>query len=155
MLHAVAFASGPPLRAVIAGDPAQPETQALLRAAHRVYQPHRVVLGTTGPVEPFAKTLLPREGKPTAYICTGTSCRPPTADPAEVRKNLRPPGKIIPEEQPCSSRKNLGAPSCTSTTVRPLACPGWMLRTGEPFKGSFHKEETVVRGESSANLKAL
>ena len=95
MLHAVAFAGETPFRAVIAGDPALPETQALLRAAHRVYQTHRVILGTTGPVEPFAKTLSPREGKPTAYICTGTSCRPPTSDPAEVRKSLRPPGKII------------------------------------------------------------
>lgn len=97
MLHAVAFAGEPPFRAVIAGDPALPETQALLRAAHRVYQTHRVILGTTGPVEPFARTLLPRDGKPTAYICTGTSCRPPTSDPAAVRKSLRPPWKMIPE----------------------------------------------------------
>ena len=92
MLQAVAFASEEPFRAVIAGDPAAPETKALIRAAHGVYQAHRVILGTAGPVEPFAITLLPREGKPTAYVCTGTSCQPPTSDPAQVRKSLLPPG---------------------------------------------------------------
>jgi uncharacterized protein YyaL (SSP411 family) len=92
MLQAVAFASEEPFRAVIAGDPAAPETKALLRAAHAVYQTHRVILGTAGPVEPFAITLLPRDGKPTAYVCTGTSCQPPTSDPAQVRKSLLPPG---------------------------------------------------------------
>ncbi len=93
MLQAVAFASEEPFRVVLAGDPSLPETQALLRAAHDVYQTHRVILGTTGPVEPFATTLLPREGKPTAYVCTGNSCQPPTSDPAQVRKMLQPPGQ--------------------------------------------------------------
>ena len=90
MLHAVAFAGEPPFRVVIAGDTALPETQALVRAAHSVYQTHRVILGTTGPVEPFAKTLVLRDNKPTAYVCTGTSCRPPTSIPEDVRKILRP-----------------------------------------------------------------
>ena len=97
MLHAVSFAGRPPFRAVIAGDPALPETQVLIRAASRVYQNHRVILGTTGPVEPFAKTLLPREGKATAYICTGNACRPPTSDPAEIRRILLPSGKLTAE----------------------------------------------------------
>lgn len=99
MLHAVAFAGEEPFRAVIAGDPALPETKALLRAAHSVYQNHRVILGTAGPVEPFALTLHPQPGEaPTAFICTGSSCLPPTSDPAKVKKSLRPPGKIQPAD---------------------------------------------------------
>lgn len=91
MLQAVVFASTEPHRAVIAGDPADPETRRLLQAAHSVYQTHRVILGTTGPVEPFARTLTTRDGKPTAWICTGTECLPPAHDPADVRKNLQVP----------------------------------------------------------------
>ena len=96
MLQAAAFAHQEPFRAVIAGDPDLPETRILIRAAHSVYQPHRVILGTTGPVEPFALTLLPREGKPTAYVCTGNSCLPPTSDPAKIQQSLRPKGKPTP-----------------------------------------------------------
>ena len=86
MLQAAAFAAREPYRVVIAGDPA--ESRTLLRAAHGIYQPHRVILGTTGPVEPVAKEMTAREGKPTAYVCTGDSCQPPTNDPTTVRKYL-------------------------------------------------------------------
>lgn len=86
MTKAAAFAMREPFRAVIAGDPAG--SRDLLRAVHSVYQPHRVILGTAGPVEEFAKTLTPREGKPTVYVCTGESCKPPTSDPAAVKHYL-------------------------------------------------------------------
>ncbi|HWB04890.1 MAG TPA: thioredoxin domain-containing protein [Verrucomicrobiales bacterium] len=86
MLKAAAFAAREPFRAVIAGDPAA--GRDLLRAAHRIYQPHRVILGTAGPVEKVAKEMTARDGKPTAYICTGESCQPPTSDPATIQKYL-------------------------------------------------------------------
>ena len=57
MLQALDFSLQEPRRAVIAGDPAKAETRALLHAIHSVYQPNKVVLGTTGPVESFATTL--------------------------------------------------------------------------------------------------
>ena len=63
--------------------------QALLRAAHSVYQPHKVVLGNTGAVEPFAKTLAAKDNQPTAYVCTGTACQPPTHDPEKLKMLLR------------------------------------------------------------------
>ena len=78
-----------PKRVVIAGDPAAPLTRELLRAAHSVYQPTKVVLSTAGPVEPFAKTLPIHEGKPTAYLCTGKACQPPTHDPETVKQFLK------------------------------------------------------------------
>jgi uncharacterized protein len=88
MLSAFEFTFEEPRRAVIAGDATGVEGQALLRAAHGVYQPNKVVLGTAGPVESFAKTLLPKEGKPTAYICTGAACQPPTHDPEKLKSLL-------------------------------------------------------------------
>jgi uncharacterized protein YyaL (SSP411 family) len=87
MVQALDFSLDEPWRAVIAGDPDRSETRALLRAVHSVYQPHKVVLGNTGPVEPFALTLPAREG-PVVYLCSGTACQPPTSDPAKIKELL-------------------------------------------------------------------
>jgi uncharacterized protein len=78
-----------PRRAVVAGDLQRPETRALLRAIHSVYQPNKVVLGTTGAVDPFARTL-PANGGPVVYLCTGTACQPPSRDAETIRKFLAP-----------------------------------------------------------------
>ena len=86
MLSAVAFWLEEPKRVVIAGEADRP---ALLHAAHSVFQPNKVVLGSTGPVEEFAKTLPPKDSKATVYLCTGTACQPPTQDPAQVKALLK------------------------------------------------------------------
>jgi uncharacterized protein YyaL (SSP411 family) len=85
MLHALGFYVEEPKRVVIAGPFDADTTRELLHAAHSVYQPNKVVLGNTGPVEEFAKTL-PEKGGPTVYLCTGKACMPPTNDPTEVRR---------------------------------------------------------------------
>jgi uncharacterized protein YyaL (SSP411 family) len=87
LLQALAFSLEEPRRVVIAGDPHSADTKALLRAAHSVYQPHKVVLGISGPVEEFAGTL-PAGTAAKAYLCTGTECQPPTSDADVVRKFL-------------------------------------------------------------------
>ena len=46
-----------------------PETRALLHAAHSIYQPNKVVLGNTGAVEAFARTLPAKNG-PVVYFRT-------------------------------------------------------------------------------------
>ena len=79
MLHALDFWLDEPRRVVIAGDSAAVSFQELLHAAHSVYQPNKIVLGTTGAVEPFAKTLTAK-AKATAYVCTGQVCQAPTND---------------------------------------------------------------------------
>jgi uncharacterized protein YyaL (SSP411 family) len=76
-----------PRRAVVAGDPEQPETRALLRAIHSVYQPNKVVLGNRGPVDSFSSTLPAKDG-PVVFLCTGTACQPPSRDAATIRKYL-------------------------------------------------------------------
>ena len=86
MIRAAAFAGREPFRAVIAGE--GEEVMKLVRAAHRIYQPHRVILGTTGPVEEFARGKPLLSGKPAAYVCTGSECQLPTSDPAVVKQNL-------------------------------------------------------------------
>jgi len=86
-LLALDFWTEEPRRVVIAGEAQSVEAQALLKAAQSVYQPRKVVLGNVGPVEEFAKTL-PAHGGPTVFLCTGTTCQPPTKDAAKVKEML-------------------------------------------------------------------
>ena len=88
LLCALDFWLEEPRRVVIAGDAASPKARELLRAAHSVYQPNKVVLSNTGSVEPFAKTLPAKNG-PVVYLCTGTACQPPTQDALKVKQLLR------------------------------------------------------------------
>ena len=98
MLHALDFQLEEPRRVVVAGDPpslrfgaASPssaKTRELLRAAHSVYQPNKVVLGNVGAVGEFARTL-PAKDSPVVYLCTGNSCQPPTQDAAKVGEMLK------------------------------------------------------------------
>jgi hypothetical protein len=88
MLHALDFQLEEPRRVVIAGDSTFPKARELLRAAHSVYQPNKVVLGNAGAVEEFARTLPAKNG-PVVYLCTGNSCQPPTQDAAKVREMLK------------------------------------------------------------------
>ena len=87
MLHAVDFWLDAPCRVVIAGKNAAAEFQKLLRAAHSAYQPNKIVLGNTGAVEPFAKTLAAKT-EATAYVCTGNACQPPTNEAVKLKELL-------------------------------------------------------------------
>ena len=88
MLHALDFWLDEPRRVVIAGESNHAKAKELLHAAHSVYQPNKIVLGNTGAVEPFAKTLSAKN-EATAYICTGNTCQPPTSDAAKLKDLLR------------------------------------------------------------------
>jgi uncharacterized protein YyaL (SSP411 family) len=87
MLQALDFWLDEPRRMVIAGKPDSASAKELLHAAHSVFQPDKIVLGNTGAVDPFARTLTAK-GEATVYLCTGNSCQPPTGDPAKVRELL-------------------------------------------------------------------
>jgi len=87
LLQALDFFLQPPARVVVAGDPGGERGRELVRAAHAVFHPNKVVLGNAGPVDDFSRTL-PADGGPLVYLCTGTSCRPPVRTAAEVRRLL-------------------------------------------------------------------
>ncbi len=87
MLCAADFWLEEPRRVVIAGDAESAPYQELLHAAHSVYQPNKVVLGNRGAVDEFARTLPDRDGA-VAYLCTGTTCQPPTNRAEELRRLL-------------------------------------------------------------------
>ncbi len=88
MLLALDFSLAEPRRVVIAGDVASLDVQRLLRAAHSVYQPNKIVLSNTGAVEEFARTLPAKDGA-VVYLCTGNTCQPPTRDAETVKDLLR------------------------------------------------------------------
>lgn len=88
LLQALDFWLEEPRRVVVAGDPQSAGAKALIRAAHSVYQPCKVVLGNTGPVEQFA-TTLPSHPDAKAYLCTGTACQAPTSDPETLVAGLK------------------------------------------------------------------
>ena len=85
---ALDFLQQEPKRVVLAGDAARADTVALLKAVHGVYEPNRVVLGTRGPVEEFARTLPAGDGFTLAYCCSGRACEAPTRDAKKVREFL-------------------------------------------------------------------
>ena len=87
MLQALDFWLDEPRRVVIAGKHDSADFQKLLRAAHSVYQPNKIILGTAGAVEPFAKTLTAK-GDATVFVCTGTACQPPTDDASVLQTQL-------------------------------------------------------------------
>jgi uncharacterized protein YyaL (SSP411 family) len=88
MLHALDFSLQEPKRVVIAGKTDSEKFQELLRAAHSVYQPDKIICGNSGAVEDFAKTL-PAKNQATGYFCTGNFCRPPTSDVNELKEFLK------------------------------------------------------------------
>jgi uncharacterized protein len=88
MLQALDFALQPPTRVVLVGDVNAPAGRELLRAAHSVYQPNRVVLGNTGAVEEFARSL-PASSVATAFVCAGSACQPPVTEAARLIELLR------------------------------------------------------------------
>ena len=87
LLMSLDFLLREPTRVVITGDPHQAGAIALLQAVHGVFQPNKVVLGNTGAVDAFTKTL-PANGAPLVFLCTGTACQPPTRDAAAIKRAL-------------------------------------------------------------------
>ncbi len=96
LLAAIASTAAPTYEVVVAGDPGDRRTRALVAAARAGYHPGSVVLlvppGPEGdPVRrlaPFTAGQGPADGRPVAYVCRDGACLLPTADPAAVRAAL-------------------------------------------------------------------
>ncbi len=96
LLAAVDFRIGPAREIVIAGDPEEEDTQAVIAAVQRTFLPNKVLLvsppGEAGKkisaLAPFLAGMRPRGEKPTLYLCEGHACRNPLTDLAEIRSAL-------------------------------------------------------------------
>jgi uncharacterized protein YyaL (SSP411 family) len=94
LLAALDFHLSRPREIAVVGDPASPDTQALIEVVYARYLPNKVVAGRA-PEDEEATGLVPllaergaRGGRATAYVCEGYACQSPTTDPEELAGQL-------------------------------------------------------------------
>ena len=94
LLSALDFHLSRAKEVALVGDPASPDTVALVDAVFSRYLPNKVVAGR-GPEDEEAAGLVPllaerptRDGRATAYVCEGYACQSPTTDPEELARQL-------------------------------------------------------------------
>ena len=97
MLGAMDLAAHPARHVVIAGEPS-PERAALLNVARAGFRPFDDIVvvdeasrAALSARAPFAATLRPVGGAPTAYVCVDHACRLPVTDPAALAAQLDDP----------------------------------------------------------------
>ena len=106
LLCAIDFLRGPSREIVVAGDPKNDATAALLGAVRRRYLPNAVVAlvdpesgGAAAAVKtlPFLENRSLVEGRPAAYVCEDYACKAPVVSAEDLTKLLepRPPNPII------------------------------------------------------------
>ncbi len=95
-LAGLEFALAKGAEVVIAGEANSPDAERMLSAATENFMPNSVVILKTSKnaeklseIAPFTESLIPAEGKATAYICTGFACSTPTSDPQELSKAIK------------------------------------------------------------------
>jgi uncharacterized protein len=88
MLQALDFALGEPDHLVVSGPVESEKTVSLLHAAHRIYRPNLVIMGTRAPVHDLAQQLPGQSTRPGAYLCAGQTCLMPAFTPEELRARL-------------------------------------------------------------------
>ncbi len=96
MAAALDFSLSKPKQIIIAGKPNAPCTRALLRLVHERFIPNKILMladGGEGQKQlaqwlPFMQSVVPKQGRATAYICQDYVCKLPTADPRVVARLL-------------------------------------------------------------------
>ncbi|HTO89647.1 MAG TPA: thioredoxin domain-containing protein [Candidatus Sulfotelmatobacter sp.] len=96
MLVSMDLARATPRQVVIAGDPAAPDTRALIAEFDRRFLPHDLLLVTgegarrrqLEELVPFVEPLVAKQGRATAYVCVEYACRLPVQDAAEFAAQL-------------------------------------------------------------------
>jgi len=85
-----------PSQVIIAGERGAEDTKALLRIVDNNFSGPRLVLLADGSENqnylakrlPFLETVVPLEGKATAYVCSDFTCKMPVTDPKELQLQL-------------------------------------------------------------------
>jgi uncharacterized protein YyaL (SSP411 family) len=101
LMAALDFLTNPSYEIVIAGNPAEADTEALLKAVRERYLPGATIVlkpggrdgAGIGKLAPHTKDMKPLGGRATAYLCRRFACREPLTDPEALRQALQ-------EEQP-------------------------------------------------------
>ena len=95
------------LEIVVVGKPASPDTQKMLDIIRHIYLPYKTVIlrpqAVTSPaitdLAPFTRDMTMKDGKATAYVCSGRTCLAPTNDLTVLTELLKRPtakaGKIL------------------------------------------------------------
>jgi uncharacterized protein YyaL (SSP411 family) len=96
LLVAVEFALSDPKEVVVAGAPADPETQALVAKVRAAFPPHRVVAlvhdGNRAALEKLSEVVKgkgPVGGKAAAYVCQRGVCEAPVTEAGGLAQRLR------------------------------------------------------------------
>ncbi|MBM4248641.1 MAG: thioredoxin domain-containing protein [Euryarchaeota archaeon] len=97
LMSALALSLGPTREVVIAGEPEAEDTAAMLKALRAEFLPDLVVLlkppGEKGEalakLAPFTKDMKMHDGKATAYVCTGGTCKQPVTEPGTMLALLK------------------------------------------------------------------
>ena len=102
LLAAVDLAVGPAREIVIAGEPGDEETRAMLREIRRRFQPRQVVLlnapggaRTLHALAPFTRAMAPVAGRPAAYVCENYACLAPVTSAAALASLLDAPSPAV------------------------------------------------------------
>ncbi len=92
MLAALSAYHGPREEIVVAGEPGDPRTGALLDAVESRYRPFAIVVRLVPGREaglarelPHVAGMGPRGGAPAAYVCRNFACEAPVTDPGALR----------------------------------------------------------------------
>jgi uncharacterized protein YyaL (SSP411 family) len=99
LMSALDFATGPSYELVIAGRTGSQDTRDMVRAIHRQYLPHKVlVLRPTEVDDPdimlyaeYTRYQEDVDGKTVAYVCRNYTCKTPTSDIDTMLKWLNEP----------------------------------------------------------------
>jgi uncharacterized protein YyaL (SSP411 family) len=90
-LIALEYALARPHEIAIVGDPAVPDTRALLESCTGGYRPHQVIaVGTSDTGVPLLRDRTQVGGQATAYVCVDSTCRPPVTSPEALSDLLSP-----------------------------------------------------------------
>ena len=93
MLANVALWHGRRTEVVLAGTSGAADLQALESALHRQYAPFAVTIAIEPPAKlpglPWLSAMGLKDGRAAAYLCQDASCQSPTADPAELERQVQ------------------------------------------------------------------
>ncbi len=91
LLSALSLFLDSPLEIVLLGDPEDPLVREMIRAVHAPFLPERALVGGVAsrlPPLPLLEGRLPRDGRPTAYVCRDRVCGPPLHGAEDLRAEL-------------------------------------------------------------------